>query len=64
MAHEFGHHLQSILGVEPQVRQAQQADPSRANELSVKLELQADCFAGVWVSSPTNAATSPSPGPS
>jgi uncharacterized protein len=48
MAHEFGHHLQSILGVEPQVRQAQQSDPSRANELSVRLELQADCFAGVW----------------
>jgi uncharacterized protein len=48
MAHEFGHHLQTILGVEPQVRQAQQSDPSRANDLSVRLELQADCFAGVW----------------
>ena len=48
MAHEFGHHLQTILGVEPQVRQAQQANPSRANDLSVRLELQADCFAGVW----------------
>ena len=48
MAHEFGHHLQTILGVEPQVRQAQQSDPGRANDLSVRLELQADCFAGVW----------------
>jgi uncharacterized protein len=48
MAHEFGHHLQTILGVEPQVRQAQQANPSQQNDLSVRLELQADCFAGVW----------------
>jgi uncharacterized protein len=48
MAHEFGHHLQTILGIEPQVRQAQQANPSQQNDLSVRLELQADCFAGVW----------------
>jgi uncharacterized protein len=48
MAHEFGHHLQTILGVEPQVREAQQANPSQQNDLSVRLELQADCFAGVW----------------
>jgi uncharacterized protein len=48
MAHEFGHHLQTILGIEPQVRQAQQSNPGSANDLSVRLELQADCFAGVW----------------
>jgi predicted metalloprotease len=48
LAHEFGHHLQTILGIEPQVRRLQQQNPSRANELSVRLELQADCLAGVW----------------
>jgi uncharacterized protein len=48
MAHEFGHHLQTVLDIEPQVRQAQQANPSQQNDLSVRLELQADCFAGVW----------------
>jgi predicted metalloprotease len=48
LAHEAGHHLQTVLGIEPQVRQAQQRDPSRRNELSVLLELQADCLAGVW----------------
>jgi predicted metalloprotease len=48
LAHEAGHHLQTLLGTEPKVRRAQQADPSRANELSVSLELQADCYAGVY----------------
>jgi uncharacterized protein len=48
LAHEYGHHLQTLLGIEPQVRRLQQADPGRTNELSVKLELQADCLAGVW----------------
>ncbi len=47
-AHEFGHHLQTILGTERQVRAAQQRDPDRANDYSVALELQADCYAGVW----------------
>jgi predicted metalloprotease len=47
-AHEFGHHLQTLLGIEPQVRQLQQRNPGRANEFSVAMELQADCFAGVW----------------
>jgi len=47
-AHEYGHHLQTILGIEPQVRQLQNRNPSRANNYSVALELQADCFAGVW----------------
>jgi uncharacterized protein len=48
IAHEIGHHLQNLLGVEQQVRRAQGSQPQRANELSVKMELQADCFAGVW----------------
>jgi len=48
LAHEYGHHLQSLLGIEGQVRRQQQAHPSQANLLSVRLELQADCLAGVW----------------
>lgn len=48
LAHEVGHHVQTVLGIEGQVRRAQQAQPQRANALSVLMELQADCFAGVW----------------
>jgi predicted metalloprotease len=48
IAHEVGHHLQRLLGVEPRVREAQGRDPARRNALSVRLELQADCLAGVW----------------
>ena len=48
IAHEFGHHVQNLLGVNESVRRRQQADPDAANELSVQLELQADCLAGVW----------------
>lgn len=48
LAHEIGHHVQNLLGIERKVRQAQQQDPSQQNELSVRMELQADCFAGVW----------------
>lgn len=48
LAHEIGHHVQRRLGIERQVRQAQQARPGAANQYSVLLELQADCFAGVW----------------
>lgn len=48
IAHEVGHHVQNQLGVSSQVRQQQQANPDQANDLSVRLELQADCFAGVW----------------
>jgi hypothetical protein len=48
MAHEAGHHLQTLFGTEREVRSAQQANPGRQNELSVAMELQADCYAGVW----------------
>jgi predicted metalloprotease len=48
LAHELGHHVQRLLGTETKVREAQQQHPERANQLSVGLELQADCYAGVW----------------
>ncbi len=48
VAHEYGHHVQNVLGINEQMREAQQADPGRANQYSVALELQADCFAGTW----------------
>jgi hypothetical protein len=48
IAHEIGHHVQKILGIEQKVRRLQQAQPDEQNPLSVRLELQADCFAGVW----------------
>jgi predicted metalloprotease len=49
IAHEIGHHVQNLLGISDQVSRAQrQADKRNANRLSVMLELQADCFAGVW----------------
>ena len=48
IAHELGHHVQKILGTESKVRAAQQRNPQLANDLSVRLELQADCYAGVW----------------
>ena len=52
LAHELGHHVQNLLGTSDQVRQAQQgASAEEANELSVRLELQADCYAGIWGSS-------------
>ncbi len=48
IAHEFGHHVQSQLGTEERVQRESQQHPSEANALSVRLELQADCYAGVW----------------
>jgi hypothetical protein len=48
LTHELGHHVQHLLGIDEQVRRAQERDPSAVNALSVRLELQADCFAGVW----------------
>ena len=51
IAHEFGHHVQDALGIMDSVAQQQQSDPSKANDLSIRLELQADCLAGVWAHS-------------
>lgn len=48
IAHEIGHHVQNVLGISDEVRRAQQSNPGSANQLSILLELQADCFAGVW----------------
>jgi uncharacterized protein len=48
LAHEIGHHVQKVLGIEEQYLRARRQNPEAANQLSVRLELQADCFAGVW----------------
>lgn len=48
IAHEYGHHIQSITGLSDQVRAAQQRNPAAANRLQVAMELQADCYAGMW----------------
>ena len=48
VAHEFGHHVQKLVGLADQVRSAQEQSPSGANQLQVRMELQADCYAGVW----------------
>lgn len=48
IAHEVGHHVQNLTGVSAAMRKEQQENPKDANELSVRLELQADCLAGVW----------------
>jgi predicted metalloprotease len=48
IAHELGHHVQKLLGIESRMRRLSQQDPGEQNQLSVDLELQADCFAGVW----------------
>jgi predicted metalloprotease len=50
IAHEVGHHVQNLLGILPQVQQAQRAsgDRVKSNQMQVQVELQADCFAGVW----------------
>jgi predicted metalloprotease len=51
LAHEIGHHVQNVLGTEGEVRRLRSQRPDIANELSVRLELQADCYAGVWAHS-------------
>ncbi|MBC8089604.1 MAG: zinc metallopeptidase [Phycisphaerae bacterium] len=51
LAHEFGHHVQNLLGTERELRRAQGQNPEQANALSVAMELQADCFAGIWAAS-------------
>jgi predicted metalloprotease len=53
LAHEYGHHVQDLLGTEASMRREQERDPDSANKLSVKLELQADCYAGAWAKNAT-----------
>ena len=48
LAHELGHHVQKLLGTEAKVRNLQRGSPDQENAFSVRLELQADCYAGVW----------------
>jgi predicted metalloprotease len=48
IAHEMGHHIQKLTGTSDQVERQSASNPDDANELSVRLELQADCYAGVW----------------
>ena len=48
IAHEYGHHIQNMTGLAGQVRSLQQRSPSQSNQLQVRMELQADCYAGVW----------------
>lgn len=54
LAHEYGHHMQSLDGTESRMRQLQQRDQANANRYSVMLELQADCLAGVWAAHATD----------
>ncbi|MBZ5509327.1 MAG: zinc metallopeptidase [Acidobacteriia bacterium] len=51
LAHEIGHHVQKLMGVEQKVTALMRSDPGERNQLSVKMELQADCLAGVWAHS-------------
>jgi predicted metalloprotease len=63
IAHEVGHHVQTVLGVSDQVSSAQQQAGRRgANALSVRMELQADCFAGVWANHADTARKVVEPG--
>jgi uncharacterized protein len=48
IAHEIGHHVQKLLGIEDRVHRLANGEPSQAKPLSVRLELQADCYAGIW----------------
>jgi predicted metalloprotease len=51
IAHELGHHVQDLLGISDDVSRRQQSNPDQANDLSIRLELQADCLSGVWAHS-------------
>ena len=59
MAHEYGHHVQALTGMADQVRSAQERNPRGANQLQVRMELQADCYAGVWAARAKNSAGQP-----
>ena len=48
IAHEYGHHIQKLTGVADGIRSAQSQNPGQANQLQVRMELQADCYAGAW----------------
>jgi len=48
IAHEVGHHVQNLLGISDKIHQLQESHPGQAGKLSIRLELQADCLAGVW----------------
>jgi uncharacterized protein len=63
IAHEIGHHVQNLVGTARQVREAQQqVGQAEANDLSVRMELQADCFAGVWANTAQRSRQLLSPG--
>ena len=54
IAHEYGHHIQKLTGIAGQIQSAQQQNPRAANQLQVRMELQADCYAGVWAAKNRN----------
>ncbi|MFI5954775.1 neutral zinc metallopeptidase [Cryptosporangium sp. NPDC051539] len=58
LAHEFGHHIQYLSGFEGEIRKLQQQNPSKENQYSIALELQADCYAGVWTKNASGGAES------
>ena len=57
IAHEVGHHVQNVLGTNEQVAAAVRRKPSQEKQLSVRVELQADCYAGVWANTSQRAGT-------
>jgi predicted metalloprotease len=59
LAHEMGHHVQTLLGIESKVRNLQSSRPDESNALSVRMELQADCFAGVWGNNAARSGRAP-----
>ena len=63
IAHEVGHHVQNLMGISDKVRSLQsRVSEVEANQLSVRLELQADCFAGIWANKAQNARQVLEPG--